>query len=78
MFPAIIENYDAPTSVHDALQALAKRGAESYFVAGGQSLMQAIKARIISPKSLIDLQHVTVGPNEIERRQSVQIDQHHG
>ena len=59
MFPAIIENYDAPTSVHDALQALAKRGAESYFVAGGQSLMQAIKARIISPKSLIDLQHVT-------------------
>jgi carbon-monoxide dehydrogenase medium subunit len=59
MFPAMIENYDAPTSVDDALQALVKRGAESYFVAGGQSLMQAIKARIISPKSLIDLQHVT-------------------
>ncbi len=59
MYPAIIENYDAPTSVHDALQALAKRGNESYFVAGGQSLMQAIKARVISPKSLIDLQHVT-------------------
>ena len=43
MFPAIIENYDAPTSVDDALQALAKRGVESYFVAGGQSLMQAIR-----------------------------------
>jgi aerobic carbon-monoxide dehydrogenase medium subunit len=45
--------------VHDALQALAKRGADSHFVAGGQSLMQAIKARVVSPKSLIDLQHVT-------------------
>ena len=28
MYPAMIENYDVPTSVHDALQALAKRGAE--------------------------------------------------
>jgi len=59
MYPAMIENYDVPTSVHDALQALAKRGADSHFVAGGQSLMQAIKARVVSPKSLIDLQHVT-------------------
>ena len=59
MYPAIIDNYDAPTSVQEALQILAKRGNESYFVAGGQSLMQAIKARVISPKSLIDLQHVT-------------------
>ena len=59
MFPAIIENYDAPTSVHEALQALAKRGAETHFVAGGQSLMQAIKARVVSPNSLIDLQHVS-------------------
>jgi len=59
MYPAIIDNYDAPTSVQEALQILAKRGNESYFVAGGQSLMQAIKARVISPKNLIDLQHVT-------------------
>jgi carbon-monoxide dehydrogenase medium subunit len=59
MYPAIIENYDAPKSVEEALQALAERGSESCFVAGGQSLMQAIKARVLSPKSLIDLQHVT-------------------
>ena len=59
MYPAIIENYDAPKSVDEALQAFAKRGSESCFVAGGQSLMQAIKARVLSPKSLIDLQHVT-------------------
>ena len=58
MYPAVIETYDVPTSVQEALQAFAKRGNGSYFIAGGQSLMQAIKARVISPKSLIDLQHV--------------------
>jgi aerobic carbon-monoxide dehydrogenase medium subunit len=59
MYPANIETYEAPTSVKEALQMLAKRGNESSFIAGGQSLMQAIKARVTSPKSLIDLQHVT-------------------
>jgi carbon-monoxide dehydrogenase medium subunit len=58
MYPATIETYDAPTSVREALQALARHGADSCFIAGGQSLMQAIKARVLSPKSLIDLQHV--------------------
>jgi aerobic carbon-monoxide dehydrogenase medium subunit len=58
MYPAVIDTYDAPTSVHEALQALAKGGSNSFFLAGGQSLMQAIKARVISPKSLIDLQNV--------------------
>ncbi len=58
MYPAIIENYEAPRSVNEALQALTKNGKDSYFIAGGQSLMQAIKARVISPKTLIDLQHV--------------------
>jgi carbon-monoxide dehydrogenase medium subunit len=58
MYPAVIDTYDAPTSVREALQALANRGGNSHFLAGGQSLMQAIKARVISPKSLIDLQHV--------------------
>jgi len=59
MYPAVIDNYEAPKTVHEALHALTKHGGESYFVAGGQSLMQAIKSRIISPKSLVDLQHVT-------------------
>jgi aerobic carbon-monoxide dehydrogenase medium subunit len=58
MYPAVIETYDAPSSVQEALQALAKGGSNSFFLAGGQSLMQAIKARVITPKSLIDLQHV--------------------
>ena len=59
MYPAIIETYDSPTTVREALQALGKRGVEAHFIAGGQSLMQAIKARVVSPKSLIDLQHVS-------------------
>ena len=59
MYPAIIETYDSPTTVRGALQALGKRGVEAHFIAGGQSLMQAIKARVVSPKSLIDLQHVS-------------------
>jgi aerobic carbon-monoxide dehydrogenase medium subunit len=58
MYPAIIENYEAPRSVNEALQALTKNGKDSYFIAGGQSLMQAIKARVVSPNCLIDLQHV--------------------
>ena len=58
MYPAVIETYDVPTSVQEALQALANIGGDGCFIAGGQSLMQAIKARAISPKGLIDLQHV--------------------
>ena len=58
MYPAVIETYDVPTSVQEALQALAKTGSDGCFIAGGQSLMQAIKARAISPKGLIDLQRV--------------------
>jgi aerobic carbon-monoxide dehydrogenase medium subunit len=58
MYPAVIDTYHAPTSVQEALQAFANGGSHSFFLAGGQSLMQAIKARVVSPKSLIDLQHV--------------------
>jgi len=58
MYPAIIENYEAPRSINEALQALTKNGKDSCFIAGGQSLMQAIKARVLAPKRLIDLQHV--------------------
>jgi aerobic carbon-monoxide dehydrogenase medium subunit len=69
MYPAVIDGYDAPTSVQEALQAFAQRGNDCHFIAGGQSLMQAIKARVISPKSLIDLQHVAE-LNGIEYKQS--------
>jgi aerobic carbon-monoxide dehydrogenase medium subunit len=59
MYPAIIENYFAPKTVQEALRAVAAGGGDTHFIAGGQSLMQAIKARLVSPKCLIDLQHVS-------------------
>jgi aerobic carbon-monoxide dehydrogenase medium subunit len=59
MYPAPIENYVAPATVQEALTALGAQAAgEAHFLAGGQSLMQAVKSRLISPRTLIDLQHV--------------------
>jgi carbon-monoxide dehydrogenase medium subunit len=59
MYPAPIENYIAPTTVREALSAFAAQApGEAHFIAGGQSLMQAIKSRLVSPKSLIDLQNI--------------------
>ena len=59
MYPAVIEDYLRPTTVTEALAALAKYGSgEAIFIAGGQSLMQAIKSRMVRPRCLIDLQSV--------------------
>ena len=59
MYPAVIEDYLRPTTVAEALAALAKYGSgEAIFIAGGQSLMQAIKSRMARPRCLIDLQSV--------------------
>jgi aerobic carbon-monoxide dehydrogenase medium subunit len=59
MYPAVIERYFAPKTVQEALGALTATGGDAHFIAGGQSLMQAIKSRLVSPKCLIDLQHVS-------------------
>jgi len=59
MYPAVIESYFAPKTVQEALAALTAKGNDAQFIAGGQSLMQAIKSRLVSPKCLIDLQHVS-------------------
>ncbi len=58
MYPAVIEDYVAPTTIDGALKALAEHGEGAHFIAGGQSLMQAVKARLIRPTCLVDLQHV--------------------
>jgi aerobic carbon-monoxide dehydrogenase medium subunit len=58
MYPATINTYVAPKTVQEALRALADQGDNALFVAGGQSLMQAIKSRLVSPNGLIDLQNV--------------------
>jgi len=59
MFPAHIEEYVRPTTVADALAANARyEEGEAMFIAGGQSLMQAIKSRMARPRCLIDLQAI--------------------
>jgi aerobic carbon-monoxide dehydrogenase medium subunit len=58
MYPAVIQDYRRPNSVQDALAALAGGGTDTVFIAGGQSLMQALKARLMQPSALIDLQDV--------------------
>ncbi len=59
MYPAAIEAYVRPGSIEEALQALTKYEAgEAFFLAGGQSLMQALKSRLVRPRCLVDLQGI--------------------
>jgi aerobic carbon-monoxide dehydrogenase medium subunit len=58
MYPAPIAHYHRPASVKDALAAAAGIGEGAAFIAGGQSIMQAIKSRLLKPTGLIDLQDV--------------------
>jgi carbon-monoxide dehydrogenase medium subunit len=54
MFPASF-GYVAARSVEEALQLLAKHGEEGKLLAGGHSLIPAMKLRLQSPQTLIDL-----------------------
>jgi len=59
MFPAHIDEYVRPATVAEALAASARYDeGEAMFIAGGQSLMQAIKSRMARPRCLIDLQAI--------------------
>src|SRR6476660_7161759 len=54
MIPAQFE-YVAPTSVEDALAALAEHGDEAKIIAGGQSLLPVLRMRLNAPEVVIDL-----------------------
>lgn len=59
MYPAAIEDYVRPASVEEALKAAGKYDSgEAVFIAGGQSLMQAVKSRLVRPRCVIDLQAI--------------------
>ncbi len=58
MYPAPIEAYYAPRTIEEALQCRAEAGNDAMFIAGGMSLMQAMKARLLTPPALIDLNEV--------------------
>lgn len=48
-------SYEAPTTLSDALAALATAGDEGKVLAGGQSLIPVLKLRMASPELLVDL-----------------------
>lgn len=54
MIPAQFD-YVAPTSVEDALSALAEHGDEAKIIAGGQSLLPVLRMRLNAPEMVIDL-----------------------
>ena len=54
MFPASF-GYVAARSVDEALELMSKHGEEAKLLAGGHSLIPAMKLRLTSPRTLIDL-----------------------
>ncbi len=54
MIPAQFD-YVAPTTVEDALAALAEHGDEAKILAGGQSLLPVLRMRLNAPEMIIDL-----------------------
>jgi aerobic carbon-monoxide dehydrogenase medium subunit len=48
-------DYLAPTSVEDALSALAEHGDDAKIIAGGQSLLPVLRMRLNAPEWVIDL-----------------------
>lgn len=59
MYPSPIELYFAPATVPDALGLLGKYHGRAKLIAGGQSLMPMLKARLVETQCLIDLNRVS-------------------
>lgn len=57
MIPASFE-YTAPTTVDEAVSALAQGGEDAKVLAGGQSLMPLLRLRLAAPELLVDLNRV--------------------
>ena len=58
MIPAAFD-YVAPTTVDDAISALATAGEDAKVLAGGQSLLPVLRMRLATPPVLIDLGKVS-------------------
>ncbi|WP_392543096.1 FAD binding domain-containing protein [Oryzobacter telluris] len=54
MIPAAFD-YVAPTSIDDALAALAEAGDDAKVMAGGQSLLPILRMRLNAPEKVVDL-----------------------
>ena len=59
MYPAAIEEYVRPETVAEAVDAIGRfKAGDAVFLAGGQSVMQALKTRLLQPRCVIDLQSI--------------------
>ena len=47
-------DYVAPTTIDDAVAALAQAGEDAKVIAGGQSLMPLLRLRLAAPTTLIN------------------------
>ncbi|HEY2058626.1 MAG TPA: FAD binding domain-containing protein, partial [Amycolatopsis sp.] len=54
MIPAPFE-YVAPSTVDEAVRALAEAGEDAKVLAGGQSLLPVLRMRLAAPTTLVDL-----------------------
>ena len=57
MIPVAFD-YLAPTTVEEALTALAEAGDEGKVMGGGQSLLPVLRMRLNAPESVIDLSRI--------------------
>ncbi len=57
MIPSAFD-YEAPTTVDDAVRALSEAGEDAKVLAGGQSLIPVLRMRLAAPTKLIDLSRV--------------------
>ena len=64
MYPKAIELYFAPKDVGEVLALLRQHHEHAKLLAGGQSLMPLMKLRLVEPRTVIDLNHVS-GLSEI-------------
>jgi carbon-monoxide dehydrogenase medium subunit len=58
MIPASFD-YHAPKTLDEAIALLAELGDSAKILAGGQSLIPAMRFRLASPEILVDLNHIT-------------------
>ena len=59
MYPAIIEDYQRPGTLQEAIAILSSyEPGDAIFMAGGQSVMQAMKSRMVRPRCVVDLQAI--------------------
>jgi carbon-monoxide dehydrogenase medium subunit len=65
MFPAAFD-YQAPSTIEEALAVLAERGDDAKVMAGGQSLIPLLKLRFSQPQLIVDIGRVS-GLADIKR-----------